>query len=563
MAARIEVRDAEQKCYIPAKLIDMLGEKYQVQLGSDENTKRWVRWELISEESEATDFTVKQDSVVEVLCTDDGSAWYDADVKSIKGAFHVVQFCGSGKEEIVEKERMRPARGAQQQRTKPLFVKQLFPLRDPKMHDWFLQPEGQAALQETCAKARVLTLAVDPKTPQIRMLGTEKALHMAKILLDLHGRHIETLLAARKTREELASRMSSEQEKLGSGCRLDFPIERELIGLVVGKNGKQIRETKKATGVYTIEIDEKQVRVVVIGPTQESIEAAREMLEFVSEKVPVESSQVGWLIGRNGNNFKELQDKTKVTRLNVDKQKNEVVLVGTKTAVEAARLYIETHLTYLTNFENEERESQKLRQEIRSMSLEDEEPTGFQARDIRNDERTSERTAGRGRGGGRGRGAPTTGGCGSLAASAGVGAKGVARDTTRDQTQRNVAAQRNCVAASAAAESNDVEHADVPRGKGDAGGRGGAAGRGRGGRAPRPAPRAPAAARTGSASSTAAAALPTPIDTISPGVPDNATNGSVPNGSSLPQRTVSRRAAGRGRGGARGNGASNTVEGSA
>ena len=53
-----------------------------------------------------------------------------------------------------------------------------------------------------------------------------------------------------------------------------------------------------------------------------------------------------------------------VTRLNVDKDKNEVVLVGTKTAVEAARLYMDTHLQYLTNFETEQRESEKLRQAV-------------------------------------------------------------------------------------------------------------------------------------------------------------------------------------------------------
>ena len=51
--------------------------------------------------------------------------------------------------------------------------------------------------------------------------------------------------------------------------------------------------------------------------------------------------------GRGGSNFKELQEKTKLTRLNVDKSSNEVILVGTKTSVEAAKLYMETHLQYL------------------------------------------------------------------------------------------------------------------------------------------------------------------------------------------------------------------------
>ena len=53
-------------------------------------------------------------------------------------------------------------------------------------------------------------------------------------------------------------------------------------------------------------------RVIVIGPTQAAVDAAREMLEFVVERVPVEPEQIGWLIGKGGKNFKELQEKTKV-----------------------------------------------------------------------------------------------------------------------------------------------------------------------------------------------------------------------------------------------------------
>jgi hypothetical protein len=113
------------------------------------------------------------------------------------------------------------------------------------------------------------------------------------------------------------------------------------------------------------------------------------MCEFVVERVPVQQNQIGFLIGKSGKNFKDLQDKTKapppphsylpsspllspggaasrapalrgqsapchpapplhlpsqITRLNIDKASSEVVLVGTRTAVDAAKLYLDTTL---------------------------------------------------------------------------------------------------------------------------------------------------------------------------------------------------------------------------
>ena len=75
------------------------------------------------------------------------------------------------------------------------------------------------------------------------------------------------------------------------------------------------------------------------------MEAARELCEFVVERVPVQQQQIGWLIGKSGSNFKDLhgdpnphpnpkpkpkqdlQSKTRITRLNIDHATSEVVLL--------------------------------------------------------------------------------------------------------------------------------------------------------------------------------------------------------------------------------------------
>jgi transcription antitermination factor NusA-like protein len=187
-------------------------------------------------------------------------------------------------------------------------------------------------------------VTVERARPQIKLIGTTKSISMGKMLLELHMKHHGDMARIHSEREVLATRLESRRAMRENGVRVEFPVDKELVGLVVGKGGKNITDTKKATGVELIEVDKNGPKVIIVGATQAMVDAARERLEFVTEHVPVQSEQVGWLIGRGGSNFRELQEKTKVTRLNVDKNTNTVILVGTQTAVAAAQLYIETHL---------------------------------------------------------------------------------------------------------------------------------------------------------------------------------------------------------------------------
>eukprot|EP00965_Chrysotila_dentata_P104390 3446908-Pleurochrysis_carterae.AAC.1 len=91
-----------------------------------------------------------------------------------------------------------------------------------------------------------------------------------------------------------------------------------------------------------------------------------------------------------------------VTRLNLNKASNQVVLVGTRSAVEAAKLYIETHLQFLSEVEGEQRETERLRHELRGISIGDNEAggreraRGGQRGGERGTERVTERGGGRG-----------------------------------------------------------------------------------------------------------------------------------------------------------------------
>lgn len=295
--------------------------------------------------------------------------WWEARVLSIRGEFCKCRFlCGHFADEAIEQEAIRPAQPVCSSSSKPCYTKTVVSLPNDKSHAWFLQNEPRVA-SDVRHKAGLLSVVVDKTKPVVSLIGSAKAMTNAKMLLELHMKHLVDMARLHAEREALTTRLEEEKERRDTCVRIEFPIDKELIGLVIGKSGKTLADAKKQAGVDVIDIDTRGPRVVVIGPTKESCDAARELLEFVSESVPVEPEQVGWLIGRSGRNFKELQERTRVARLSVDKVTNAITMVGTTSAVEAARLYIDTHLHYLAEFDAEVAESDKLRRELRGIAI--------------------------------------------------------------------------------------------------------------------------------------------------------------------------------------------------
>ena len=243
--------------------------------------------------------------------------WWEADVKQLKGDFAKVHFhCDGYPDDVVEVSEIRACGGATL--SKNLYVKHIMPLNDPKLRAWF-QANGRV-LDEVRQKSQLLGLLVEPTqrgSAQLKLIGSLKCLQTAKMLLELHIKHqasrvenfsalapillstlstaalcrssrlpLDSLTSALEhapsllsprahpptalqgemqrignERAQLAQKLESEKEKLSLGCRLEFPIAREVIGLVVGKSGKNIIDTQKATGVDRVEVRCRTPRV--------------------------------------------------------------------------------------------------------------------------------------------------------------------------------------------------------------------------------------------------------------------------------------------------------------
>ena len=103
----------------------------------------------------------------------------------------------------------------------------------------------------------------------------------------------------------MISQQSSEQQRLNNahkaisdGLRVEFQIDTELIGLVIGPKGANIKRAKEETGVLKVVIDAEKGIVRISGLNKESVQQARNLLEFVERRYPVASSEAVMLVKR-------------------------------------------------------------------------------------------------------------------------------------------------------------------------------------------------------------------------------------------------------------------------
>lgn len=458
----IEVFLVKRNCYAPAIALDVVSNsgasekcKCKLLISNEELTVEGKHIRLPPPPSDepfhpgqGDEVEVRSDSDVEPggESTIAHPCWWLATVTVAKGDFYHVKYKGWEKrfDEIVELDRLRAhSKEAHIQFT---IEKHMLPVPDA-LKEWVHNVDNlREHVKEKCGAMGIALAKPKGKGGRkgdqgvmLMLLGTRSAYTKAEMLLKLHAKHQIGLRSLKDKAAELEHTLESERQKRGNSVVERFSIDPELIGMIVGKKGANIRKAESDSGVHSAQVENGEV--VIHGPDQDSVAICRSMLEMVKEEVEVAQGQLGWIIGARGSNIRELMSETGVNRAVVKKdQPPTLEIIGTQESVENAKLWLQCHTDYLEEIEHQESDIGHLRQELDDTSF----------------SRSGQKGKGRGKGNDRG----YQGGY--------AGNKGGGR--------------------------GDRNYSEAPRGEARGEARGGAGGRGRGGgslpapAAPRPAP---------------------------------------------------------------------------
>ena len=171
---------------------------------------------------------------------------------------------------------------------------------------------------------------------------------MARKLVELHFKAQMKVMVSESRLKNVQKDLYAVQGDMASGSHIEFYIKPDLMGLVIGKKGVRIQSVEKINGIKSVNIDGSTGKISITGPDSSTVQSAREFLELFEENFDIQPIHAEWLSkDRMNGSLTDIKTAADLMVAKVDRDKNQLIVIGTGPAVRSARTFLATQLEYI------------------------------------------------------------------------------------------------------------------------------------------------------------------------------------------------------------------------
>lgn len=383
-APSVEVKCLDTFAYYPAYLRDYdNATSVLVSYPNGWKKDEWVQLENVRNAAapyDAAAFSPAAGDVVEAQAKssdDEPYSWWKATVRTVRGEFYMISYSSWEDEfnEILEKDMLRPFN--RNPPIKPADIKKLELALPKDLRDSGSLDVG--ALNSVLETSGALSVHIDHKKQVLVILGNTVSVKRAQLLAGMAFKHLGEIQRLTERKVKHQAQLESLKQRLNEGHLETFTIHPpELLGLVIGVDGKHIRSIGKMPGVLNVRVDSSKSQVSILAKSVEEAKAAREQLEFVEQRFPILKRAAGRVVGKAFSNMESIQRDSGVVRIRLDTHKPtddpnatvDLILIGTKETVADALLLLNHHMEFLNTVNQLSQDERDLNDEVRKMNIE-------------------------------------------------------------------------------------------------------------------------------------------------------------------------------------------------
>ena len=241
-------------------------------------------------------------------------SWWRVQIMTVKGEFYLVQFLDlkTPYQEVYEKDLLRPYNP-----NPALSLAAIERIEVPFPEG--LQPADVDAAAVTRAQheSSVLSVALNETSTGMLALGDRAALQKFAALMSYSLVMMQQLQHYTAAHQRSQHSLQDFQQTYAAMLERVIHVEPELIGLVIGKQGANIKLAKANEGVATINVGEDGA-VSIRGTSEAGLQAAAEMLEIVRRRVEIPALALPALTQQNIATIEEKAGNVKIRVLRDD-----------------------------------------------------------------------------------------------------------------------------------------------------------------------------------------------------------------------------------------------------